>query len=171
MFESEADFIRADWPLLCGGAINLFWSPVVLARAQQALVALGYEVAEVSCGSQPPSFEVQISRALKWLEQFGYEPWSGNLNALNDALQHYPFGPSRRAALVFTGFHHLVGSDPNLARVILDIIECSARDHLLESKLLIALVQTDDPHFSCSDIGCRAAKWNDAELINTNRGL
>ena len=112
-----------------------------------------------------------MSSALKWQEQFGYEPWTGNLNALNDGMRYYPFGPSGRSALVLTGFHHLVAADCERAHIILDIIETAARDHLLEAKLLIALVQTDDPRYSCSDIGGRNARWNSREWLDANRGL
>ncbi|WP_162245690.1 barstar family protein [Brevundimonas sp. Root1279] len=171
MFTSEADFERADWPLLQNGAVNLFWKPEILADARGELAGLDYEISEVSCGAEVPSFEVQLSNALKWQEQFGYEPWTGNLDALNDGLRYYPFGPSGRSALVLTGFHHLVAADSERAHVILDIIETAARDHLLNAKLLIALVQTDDPGYSCPDIGGRNASWNGREWLNANRGL
>jgi hypothetical protein len=171
MFTSEADFQRADWPLLQNGAVNLFWNPVVLAETQKALASLEYEIAEVLCGTRKPSFEVQMSSVLKWGDQFGYEPWNGNLDAFNDALRYYPFGPSGRAALVLSGFHYLVASDPKRAHVILDLIESAARNHLLEARLLIVLVQTDDPQFSCPDIGCRNANWNHHEWSVASRGL
>jgi len=171
MFTSEADFERADWPLIQNGAVNLFWKPEILAKAREALSALDYEIAEVSCAAEVPNFEVQMSRALSWKEQFGCEPWTGNLNALEDGMRHLPFGPSGRNALVMTGFHHLVAADGKRAHSILDIIESAARDHLLASNLLIALVQTDDPRYSCESIGCRNANWNGAEWLNANRGL
>ncbi|HEY6814018.1 MAG TPA: barstar family protein [Croceibacterium sp.] len=171
MFTSEADFQRADWPLLQNGAVNLFWKPAVLAEARQALASLGYEIAEVSCGARVPSFELQMSRALKWQDQFGYECWTGNLNALNDGLGYFPFGPSGRCALVLTGFHHLVAADRERAHTILDIIESCARDHLLAAKLLIALVQTDDARYACEDIGGRQANWNGREWLLADRGL
>lgn len=69
------------------------------------MTGLDYEIWEVSCGAQVPSFESQMSSALKWQEQFGYDPWTGNLDALNDGMRYYPFGPSGRSALVLAGFH------------------------------------------------------------------
>jgi hypothetical protein len=171
MFTSEADFERADWPLLQNGAVSLFWKPEVLAEARQALADLDYDIAEVSCGAEVPSFEVQMSHALRWREQFGYEPWTGNLNAFNDGMRHLPFGQSGRGALVLTGFHHVVAANSERAHALLDIIESAARDHLLEGKLLIALVQTDDPRYSCEGIGCRNANWNGAEWLDAKRGL
>jgi hypothetical protein len=108
---------------------------------------------------------------LRWKEQFGYEPWTGNLNALNDGMRDYPFGPSGRSALVLVGFHHLVAKSEELAQAVLDIFESAARNHLLLGKLLIALVQTDDPHYFCSGLGCRSANWNPREWLEAKRGL
>jgi hypothetical protein len=171
MFTSEVDFARADWPLLRNGAVNLFWKPEVLKEARRELEYLDYEIADVSCGTQVPSFEVQMSRVLRWREQFGYEPWAGSLDAFNDGMKYFPFGPSGRCALVLSGFHHLVAAAPERAHTLLDVIESAARDHLLEARLLIALVQTDDPRYSCQDIGCRHASWNHREWPNASRGL
>jgi hypothetical protein len=42
---------------------------------------------------------------------------------------------------------------------------------LLEAKLLIALVQTDDPQYGCAHIGRRNARWNAREWLNASRGL
>lgn len=171
MFTSEADFERADWPHLQNGAVSFFWRPEILAEARQSLVVLDYDVSEVMCGVDVPSFEVQMSRALLWREQFGYEPWTGNLDAFNDALRYVPFSPSGRRVLVLTGFHHIVAADSERAYIMLDLIEAAARDHLLESMLLIALIQTDDPHYSCDPVGGRLPRWNWREWDNSARGL
>lgn len=171
MFRSDAELARGDWPLLQNGAVNLFWKLEVLANARQTLTDLDYEVAEVSCGSEAPSFEVQVSHVLRWEDQFGYEPWNGNLDAFNDGMRYFPFGTSGRSALVLTGFHRLVAVDSKRAHSVLDIIESSARDHLLRGKVLIALVQTDDPRYSCDGIGCRSANWNRTERLHASRGL
>jgi hypothetical protein len=171
MFKDEADFDRPDFRLLQNGAVNLFWRPEVLSEARQALSSLDYEIAEVSCCVEVPSFEAQMSRALRWKEQFGYEPWTGNLDALNDGMRYLPFGPSGRSALVLIGFHRLVAADSNRAHSILDIIESAARDHLLWGNTLIALVQTDDARYSYPPIGCRRVNWNPAEWQDASRGL
>lgn len=171
MFTSKEHFERADWPLLQNGAVNLFWRPEILIEARQALAELDYEIIEVSCATELPGFETLMSHALRWREQFGYAPWTGNLDAFNDAMRNFPFGPSGRSVLVLTGFHRLVAADDKRAHALLDIIESAARDHLLECKLLIALVQTDDPRYACDDIGCRSAHWNGREWLDVNRGL
>ncbi len=169
MFCNNADRERADWPLLQNGAVNLFHDPRHLDQARADLLALGYEIANVTCREGQDVFQAQVSAALRWKEQFGYEPWTGNLNALHDAMHTYPFGPSSRAALAFDGFDKIASSDAVLAHAILDIIESHARDHLLRKRLLVALVQTDDPDFECADLGGRRASWNPGEWLRSNR--
>jgi hypothetical protein len=171
MFVSDSDFQRADWPLLQNGAVNLFLKSEILADARQALSALDYEIAEVSCAGPASNFEAQMSLVLRWRENFGYEQWRGNLNALDDGFGCYPFGASSRSALVLTGFHHLVAADGRRAHSILDIIENWSRNHLLRSKCLIALVQTDDPTYESDGLGCRWANWNIRERFYVDRGL
>jgi hypothetical protein len=136
MFTSDDDFKRADWPLL-DGAVNLFWQPAILAEALDDLRKLGYEIGEVSCRSGRSGFYEQFSHVLRWEEQFGYSPWSGNLNALNDGLRYYPFGSADRSALVLDGFHFLANEDSEFAHVVLDLIERAARNYLLTGRILI----------------------------------
>ena len=171
MFTSDDDVQRPDWPLLQNGATTLFFNPQLVADAKHALTALEYQIADVYCASADHSFEQQVSDILQWEDQFGYEPWSGRLDALNDALRDLPFGPSDRRAIVFNGFDRIVARDPAFAHAVLDIFEGAARDHLLWSKLLIILVQTNDPGYSCPPVGCRSVTWNRREWMNSDRGL
>lgn len=170
MFTNDADFERADWPLLQNAAVSLFWRPAILAEALDNLSKLGYEIGEVSCRSGRSIFYEQFSQVLHWKEQFGYYPWRGSLDALNDGFRDYPFGSSGRSALVLHGFHLLANEDSKFAHTVLDIIECSARDHLLTGKILICLVQTDDNYYHPPRIGCRLANWNRREWLWSDRG-
>lgn len=171
MFASEDDFQRLDYRLLQNGAVSLFWAPAILEETQQELSRLGYDLLEVSCLPGASSFERQMSDALRWEDQFGYAPWNGNLDALNDGLGYFPFGPSGKAALTLRGFHALVSRDAEFAWHILDLIEANARYRLLEGKILIALVQTDDNRFTCPPIGGRSPRWSGAEWTDRERGL
>ncbi|MBS0297608.1 MAG: barstar family protein [Proteobacteria bacterium] len=170
MFSNEADLLRADWPLLQNGATNLFWNPSLWREAQESLRTLGYEVAEISCREGRNTFCHKMSAVLRWHAQFGYSPWDGNLNALNDGVRGYPFGPSRRAALAFDGFDALAEADPEWAQIVLDILEASARDQLLWGRTLIMLVQVDDPDFDGGTLGGRSAQWNRKEWFRAARG-
>lgn len=171
MFTTDDDFQRLDYRLLQNGAVNLFWVPRVLDETQEELKRLDYELLQVSCLAGSSSFERQMSDALRWEDQFGYAPWNGNLDALNDGLGHYPFGPSGKAALILRGFHALVARDADFAWHVLDLIESNARYSLLEGKLLIGLVQTDDNRYACPPIGGRTPQWNGREWTDQDRGL
>jgi len=171
MFLTDADHDRADWPLLQNGAVHLFWSREVLSETRKNLVELGYEESEFEFGGKAPGFHAQMSRALKWRDQFGYDFWNGNLDALDDGMGHFPFGPSGRSALIFLGFHHFTSKSPETAHAVLDIIESAARDHLLSGRLLIALVQTDDNRYACPPVGARRVDWNPGEWLERDRGL
>lgn len=172
MFSFEEDLNnRADWTLLRNGVVSLFWNMDVLDEAERALSELGYDIARIFCAKGWGSFERQLSDALLWEEQFGYAPWNGNLDALNDGMRGYPFGPSKRAALVLTGFNTLVDRDAQVSHIILDILESNARDFLLFGMTLITLVQTDDSRFDCPEIGGRRPRWNNREWTARDRGL
>ena len=169
MFTNPEDFQRRDWALLQNGAVNIFRREEHLQSAECSLEALGYRLSRLTYQNDMDAFRDQVSSALNWREQFGYESWSGNLNALNDGFRYYPFGPTRRAALVLRNFHRLAADDAQLAHHFLDIMEYSARDHLLAGNLFIALIQTDDPDYRSGPLGARGGNWNNAEWLVSNR--
>ncbi len=169
MFRNDDDLKRADWALLQNAAVNLFRDPAILEEARQALLKLDYEIADISCATGWSGIHEPFSSLLKWEEQFGYSPWNGNLNAFNDGLLDYPFGPSGRNALILHAFHKLVAENRGASHAILDMLETSARDHLLWGKTLIVLVQTDDDLYQCPAIGGRRVGWNRREWLSIRR--
>src|SRR6202041_350727 len=102
----------------------------------------------------------ELGSGLHWMAQFGYEPWTGNLNALNDGLHNPPFEPANCLALCFEGFHRINAEDRQFANGVLDVIEHQSRNQLLLGRRLLALVQTDDGSFSTQSLGERRALWN-----------
>jgi len=171
MFTTDADFQRADWPLLQNGAVNLFWRSQVLAEARKSLDRLGYEISVVNCRHSRPKFYEQFSYILRWEEQFGYHPWTGGLDALKDGFRDYPFSSRHRSALILDSFHFIANEDSKYAHAVLDIIETAARNHLLRGNILVCLVRTDDNHYECSHLGCHRANWNSREWSWADRGL
>ena len=171
MFDCEADWGRADLELMQHSAVNLFWQSHVLHEAQEALASLSYSLATIDCGDGWERFKTQMSAHLRWEEQFGYAPWTGNLDALNDGLTGYPFPANKRAVLTLTSFHTLVRSDERASHVMLDLLEAHSRDFLLFAKRLIILVQTDDNRFDCPSLGGRRPMWNSQEWSDHSRGL
>lgn len=151
MFSPET-LNRADWPLR-NGAVNLFSRRQNYAAAMTALVGLGYRMLIFARG--PEHFIDEMSAALKWREQFGYEPWSGGLDAFNDAMHGEPFDTNDDSAICIENFHMLVADDEAFARGLLDIIEHQSRHYLLCGKRLIALIHTQDKNFRCEGLGGR----------------
>ena len=156
--------------LLQDGAVHLFWRAEVLDQWCSELTELGYATHTADCTNQARMRDA-VSEILQWQEQFGYGPWTGNLDAFNDGMRGFPFGPSGKAALILKRFDLFVRADPRSAEVVLDILECQARDHLLAGNRLLVLVQTDDPAFSPPPLGARKPSWNPQEWSNAARGL
>ena len=159
---------RADWPFIKDGAITLFWRRALFNAAKETLRSLDYDLLQLEC-STVERFKLELSAALRWEEQFGYSPWDGNLNALDEGVAWYRFPPSSNVALAFAGFHRLVAEDPVTARGLLDVIELQSRNHLAAGRRLIALIQTDDAKFYAGGLGKRSATWNQPEWFDANR--
>jgi hypothetical protein len=164
------DIERADWPLIRDRAVTLFWRTSVFAATKQDLARIGYRLIEVDCASCA-ALITALSDGLEWKNQFGYEPWTGNLNALQEGLADAPFGDEMCLALCLEGFHRVVHEDAEYAHSLLDIIEREARNHLVMGRRLLALVQTDDGHYSTGPLGGRAVSWNFAEWFDKSRTL
>ena len=104
MFTTEEDFQRPDWQLVQNSAVSLFWNNAVLDETRESLLEIGYGIAEVVCRRAMQGFMQQVSDVLLWEDQFGYQGWDGNLDALNDGFRYYPFDPSGRSALISAAF-------------------------------------------------------------------
>ncbi|MGI9381635.1 MAG: hypothetical protein ACR2PO_00650 [Methyloligellaceae bacterium] len=161
---------RFDWDLLQNGAINLYFKPAVLEEAIAALEQLGYHVIRLRFDTEK-QFEADITTALKWEEQFGYAPWNGDLNALNDGFRGQPFHSADDTAFCIENFQACVALNDYWATGLLDIMARTSRDYLLFGKRLIFLIQTDDPEFDREGLGGTSTHWNEAEWLNSARGL
>ena len=162
---------QVDLELMQYSAVTLFWRRALFDDARRALENLSYDVQLIDCEKGWASFQSQASSLLRWDEQFGYSPWNGNLDALNDGLPAYPVPANNKAVLALVGFHSLVRSDQRSSNVLLDLLEYHSRQFLLFSKRLIVLVQTDDNRFVPPLVGGRTPQWNREEWMNVNRGL
>lgn len=169
MFTNE-NLDRADWPLLQNGPINLFWRKSIFEATILDLEALNYRILRIRF-SGLDQFYRDVSDALNWTEQFGYDRWNGNLNALNDGFRDEPFQSANDSAFCVEDFHLLVKKDRQTAEALLDILADQSRSYLLFGKRLIGLFQTDDNEFSTDALGGSAASWNRAEWFNKDRGL
>ena len=162
--------LAADLKLLHDGAVHLFWQSAVLDEWCAELDALGYAIHVVDCADDL-AMRTRLSEVLCWEEQFGYGPWTGNLDALNDGMSSFPFDGVEKAALVFLRFDLHVQRGQRAANGLLDVIERQSRNRLLRATRLLALVQTDDASFYTPELGGRCASWNPDEWSNASRGL
>ena len=169
MVFSEDETDRLDYQLMQNGSVLLFWRKAIFLDTIEALRSLDYDIRHVAFTSME-KFQDDISDALKWQQQFGYNKWSGNLDALTDGFRGEPFDAGNRAAFCIENFHQLKTEDPKLAWALLDILEHSSRDYLMFGKRLIGLIQTDDDRYSPEPLGGRKPQWNRAEWLNGNRG-
>ncbi len=161
---------RADWPFIQNGAVTLFLKEKVLDEAVQTMIREGYAVHHIDCGTEAGMMR-DFSRALRWNEQFGYEPEQLNLNALNDAVCCEPCEERPRIVLVLNRFAGFLKWGKESAHEVLDIIEYQSRNHLLFGERLLAFVRINDPNFRTEKLGGRPAIWNRAEWFMKSRGI
>jgi len=160
---------RADWPFLKSGPVTLFWRESLFATAKNDLTKLGYLLIEASCQSAE-QLHVEVSAGLRWFDQFGYAPWTGNLNALYDAFFGLP-PELGDIAICLEHFHELVARDPAAAAGLLDVLALGSWQQLIRSRRFVVLVQTDDARFCTEPLGAMRANWNAGEWLDTNREL
>lgn len=165
---SEDNLDRLDWPLLQNGPVNLFWRKSLFEAAILDLEALNYRILRIRFANLE-DFYRDVSAALKWKEQFGYDRWNGNLDALNDGFSGEPFDSSNDSAFCIEDFNLLVAQDRQCSEDILDIIANQSRSYLQFGKRLIGLIQTSDADFHTEKLGGSSAQWNRAEWLNSSR--
>ncbi|WP_442957136.1 hypothetical protein [Phreatobacter sp. AB_2022a] len=143
VFRLPGDASRADLALLRIAAVTMVSDRALFDACRARLRALDY--AEIFLRFETlDGFRRELSAGLKWREQFGYAPWTGNLDALNDGFRDPPsFSGSGGLVVAIDGFDALMAAEPRTATVLLDIIECQSRNHLLYGRRLIALIRSD----------------------------
>ena len=162
MSPTDDDFKRADWLLLKNGAVTLFHKIDVWRDQIVSLSALGYRIIEIVY-SGFDQFVLEVSAALRWKDQFGYEPWTGNLDALNDAFRDPPFEEGKHLALAISNFDALVRDEAATAEAFMDFLERQSRQELLRGRCLVGLLQTNDADYASPTIGGVAPRlnWNE----------
>lgn len=159
---------RADSQYLKDGAVTLFWRKTLFDGAKADLMSVGYHVAEIRCLTVEELI-ADVSEALKWRAQFGYEPWTGNLDAFSEGLSGAPFSSAMCFAFCFEDYERIAGEDSVFAHDLLDLIEYESRNHLVFGRRLIACVQTSDGSYRADDLGKRSAGWTGLEFFDANR--
>ena len=170
---SEADGERLDWQIMQYSSVALYWRQEFFEKATSWLQSHGYTVHLISCDTTLDDFRQQMTRVLRFNELFGYEPWTGNLDALNDAFRHLDFSNRTGIAFAFRGIDRRMKSKYNrtLVQGVLDIIACHSRDYMLLGHRLLCLAQSDDAAIQFESIGATQPWWNCDEWFHKDRGL
>jgi len=178
----EVNHEQRDWIILRDGGVCLYWRKEILADDVGWLKSNGYriiffEAAEWEAASDWDS-EHKMHEALK--AQLSFPEYYGrNLNALDECvLDDLVVPDSGGLALVLNHYDRFFKPDQNptsnessTAEVVLSIFANAVRYHMLFSRRLLILVESDDPKIQFGGLGGTAARWNHREWLNKNRGL
>lgn len=154
--------------------VTMFWQAVLLDETVESLVSHGYEVADFDAGrwrSVDQMFD-DVAKRLRFPDYFGR-----NLNALNDCMRDVAaceYGWHAEATglvIVLRAFDTFTAANRETAQAMLDIFAHQAGRAILSGRRIICLVQSNDPELSFEPVGAMAVSWNDAEWLNSNRGL
>jgi hypothetical protein len=165
---SEQDADRLDWKLFQWSAVALYYREEFFHEDAAWLAQHGYVIHAID-GSSREALQQQMSAALGWNELFGYSPWTGNLDALNDGLRHLEIPAEGGLAFCFRRFDRIERENRPWAQGILDVMESHSHDYLLLGRRLLALVHSDDPRIAFDPVGARTVQWNPREWLAASR--
>ncbi|HEY1973839.1 MAG TPA: barstar family protein [Pseudonocardia sp.] len=137
---------RYDWRLLSNGNVFRYRDAEGLRSAGAALAELGYLVrsADAAGWSGPADAHAGLAAALSFPDYYG-----ANLDALRDVLrdlaEHSVDPATTGTALLISGYHRLVETDPGFAQDVLDEFAGAARLGLLLGHPMLCLVECATP--------------------------
>jgi hypothetical protein len=163
-----------DFRLVKNTFVTMFWRSTLLDETISWLRSHAYDVVEFDTGSWASDADMYdaIASRLNFPDYFGR-----NLAALNDCMRDVASGDygwnSDAAGLVIVlrSFDTFAAVDRRTAQIMLDIIADQARCAILIGNRIICLVQSNDPQLAFDPVGAMPVIWNDAEWLNSNRGL
>lgn len=164
-----------DFRLVHNTFVTMFWQSSLLDETVSWLRSHDYRVVEfnaASWSSDADMFE-EVASGLHFPDYFGR-----NLDALNDCMRDIASGDygwdieaQTGLVIVLRAFDTFTGVDRRTAQIMLDIFAHQARCAILIGHRIICLVQSNDPHLSFEPVGATPVLWNDAESLNSKRGL
>ena len=153
----------------------MFWRSSLLDETVGWLRSHAYRVVEFDAGSWSSDADMygDVALGLNFPDYFGR-----NLDALNDCMRDvasgdYGWDPDAHTGLVIVlrAFDAFTGVDRRTAQIMLDIFADRARCAILIGHRIICLVQSNDPQLAFEPVGAMPVMWNDAEWLNSKRGL
>ena len=102
-------------------------------------------------------FYQEVSKTLLWKQQFGYTPWTGNLDALNDGAANWPVLGEERIVISIDNAERLKKWFGGKTEHIWEIFQDAARTQLLFGVGLLVMVKTSSDG--------EATRWAKAEHV------
>jgi hypothetical protein len=154
--------------------VTMFWRSSLLDETVDWLRSDGYDVVEFDAGSWASAGDMfaDVAERLHFPDYF-----RRSLDALNDcmrAVSSCEYGWRADATglvIVLRAFDAFATVDRRTAQIMLDIVADQARCAILIGNRMICLVQSNDPQLSFEPVGAMPVMWNDAEWLNSKRGL
>lgn len=152
--------------LIVDGSVKLFWNKDIFAKYNQQIALEGFEIYSFDCSSwDNTNFHNELSSTLRFPDYYGQ-----SLDAFNDCLSDME-PKDKGFVLTFENFDAFAEKQPEIAYHLLDIIQTSAWRFLIQNKILMAFVQSNDAKLNFPPLGGMTADWNNEEWLDENRGL
>lgn len=163
-----------DFRLVHNAFVTLYWQLSVLAETVGWLKVHGYDVVEFDASTWVSDADMydDFASRLDFPDYFGR-----NLDALNDCMSDVAVGDygwrkdATGLVIVLRAFDTFAVVERRTAQIMLDIFADRARSAILVGHRMICLVQSDDPKLTFEPVGATPVMWNDAEWLDSKRGL
>jgi hypothetical protein len=174
-WDADAEIRQAvDFRLVHNTFVTMFWRSSLLDETVAWLRSHGYEVVEFDASSWTTALDMfdDVADGLCFPEHFGR-----NLDALNDCMRDVAsceygwHADATGLVIVLRAFDGFAAEDGRTAQAMLDILAHQARCAILMGNRIICLVQSNDPQLTFEPVGAMPVMWNDAEWLNSKRGL
>jgi RNAse (barnase) inhibitor barstar len=174
-WDADAEITHpVDFRLVHNTFVTMFWRSSLLDETIDWLRSHAYDVVEFDTGSWVSDADMYdaVALGLNFPDYFGR-----NLDALNDCMRGVASGDygwnsdATGLVIVLRSFDTFAAVDRRTAQIMLDIFADQARCAILMGNRIICLVQSNDPQLAFDPVGAMPVMWNDAEWLNSKRGL
>lgn len=152
--------------LMINGSLILYNRRSIIEKEIKKIEAEGFDVFRFECAEwDEASFHKDISSILEFPDYYGE-----NLNAFSDCLSDLE--PTNKGILfVFYQYESFIAKHPAMAIDIMEIIHINSWRFLLEGKVLLGFIQSNDPEIPFPAIGGMVPQWNGEEWFDKERLL
>jgi hypothetical protein len=164
----RVDLTHFERSLARSGGVTRFWRRSLFNEAVEWLTDHQYALSVHDGGDW--ATEGILFADLAQSLRFSFVP--SNMDALNGLIRRpdSEWGElGKRIAICVSSFDLFWQRDSSNALSLIDIIIDASRDCLLDGRLIVCLLQMDDPELELPLRGCVSARWNGSERLKKNR--